>query len=76
MKKKNLISMFGWIGAISIISAYALLSFHVISDGLLYNLLNLIGALFVVVDAFDDKAYPPALINIAWFVVAFISLIF
>ncbi len=75
MNKKKIISMFGWVGALSIVSAYALLSFDIISGGLVYNLLNLIGALLIVIDAFDDKAYPPAALNIVWFLVALVSLL-
>jgi len=75
MNKKKIISMFGWVGALSIVSAYALLSFDIISGGLVYNLLNLIVALLIVIDAFDDKAYPPAALNIVWFLVALVSLL-
>jgi hypothetical protein len=75
MTKKNAISMLGWIGITLILVAYGLLSFNLIVKGNLYDVLNLVGALFVVIDAFDDKAYPPAILNIIWFLIALISLV-
>lgn len=75
MTKKKIISAIGWIGIVAIILAYALLSFNVIGKGTTYDLLNLFGAMFVVIDAIDDKAYPPAVLNTVWFVIALISLI-
>jgi hypothetical protein len=74
MTKKDTISMLGWIGITLILVAYGLLSFDLIPKGDLYDILNLIGALLVIVDAFDDRAYPPAVLNVIWFLVALISL--
>jgi len=77
MKKKNIISeIFGWYGVVSIVSAYALSSLNVFStDNLIYQLLNMSGALGIVYDSFRDKDYQPVVLNIIWAIIALIAII-
>lgn len=72
----KVLEIFGWCGAIAILTAYALVSFSVIpADGWLYQLLNLTGAIGVMVISFIKQARQPALLNLVWALVAFIALI-
>lgn len=72
----KVLEIFGWYGAIAILSAYALMSFNVIpADGWVYQLLNLTGALGVMIISFIKQARQPAFLNLVWAVVALIALI-
>ena len=65
----------GWIGTVLIIGAYALVSFSVLpSTNLIYQLLNLCGALGIVIDTYYKKDRPPELLNIIWFIIALIAI--
>ncbi len=73
---KKFIEMFGWYGTIAIVGAYAMLSFGVLqSDGILYQLLNVTGAIGIVLVSFQKKAYQPGVLNIIWTLIAFIAII-
>lgn len=66
----------GWFGTVAIVSAYALLSFEVISsDSLVYQLLNATGAISIAYISFKKKAYQPGVLNIIWTIIAVISII-
>jgi hypothetical protein len=72
---KKLIELFGWYGTVAIIGAYALLSFSVISsNSLLYQILNLTGAVGIVVVSLTKKAYQPAALNIVWTLIAAVAI--
>ncbi len=74
--KDKLVEGLGWYGVVAIVGAYALVSFSAIrSDQLIYQILNLTGAVGIVIDATYAKNYQPAVLNIIWFVVAFIAII-
>ena len=79
MKKKmhrQLIEVFGWYGTVAIVGAYALLSFAFIKqDNLIYQGLNLTGALGILTDTYFKKDYQPAVLNIIWSVIALIAII-
>lgn len=73
---KKFLEIFGWYGAVAIVSAYALNSFSIIqSNNALYQLLNFTGAIGIVVVSLAKKAYQPAALNIIWTVIAAIALI-
>lgn len=72
----RLSEILGWYGAVAILAAYGLVSFNVISpQGWLYQLLNLTGALGVLVISYQKRARQPALLNLVWAVVALVALI-
>ncbi len=74
--KKKIIEGFGWYGVVAIVGAYVLVSFNGLrSDQFLYQILNLTGAVGIVIDAVFAKNYQPAVINIVWFVVAAIAIV-
>lgn len=61
----------GWVGVLSILLAYALLSFEVLaSDQATYHILNLVGGTGIVIDAVADKNYQPAVLNLIWAAIA------
>ena len=67
---------FGWYGELAILLAYLLVSFNVIeSKSLGYQLLNLTGALGIVVEALSKKDAQPAVLNIAWATIAALAII-
>ena len=66
----------GWYGTISILSAYALVSFNIISgDGLVFQLLNLTGALGIIAIAAYKNVKQSIVLNIVWGVVAVIAIL-
>lgn len=73
--KTKFLSWFGWYGVIAILAAYALMSFKIIqSDGLLYQLLNLTGAIGIATEAASKKDKQPVVLNIVWAVIALVAI--
>ena len=65
----------GWYGTIAILGAYALVSFSYVSaSSIIYQLLNLTGALGIVVVSLRKKVYQPAVLNIFWALIALLAL--
>ena len=76
MKKHILFEALGWYGVVAIVGAYALMSLGIFSPhNIYYQLLNLSGALGIVLDSFRDKDYQPVVLNIIWSVIALIAII-
>jgi len=64
---KLAIEVVGWIGAVLIVLAYALLSAgKVAGDSRLYQYMNIVGALGFVVNSGWNGAYPSAALNVVW----------
>ncbi len=73
--KNKFSEIIGWYGVVAILVAYALVSFSVITaKGAIYQLLNLTGAIGIVVIALTKKDYHPAILNGIWAVIAVLSL--
>lgn len=69
-------SLVGWYGTGAILLAYALVSFGIMKvDSLTYQILNLTGALGMIVISLIKKAYQPAILNIVWSVVAIAAIV-
>jgi hypothetical protein len=76
MNKKYLTEIVGWYGMTAILLAYTLANFRFIAIGSFeYQILNLTGALGIVVISVAKKAKQPAVLNIIWAVVALIAII-
>ena len=74
--KKKYYERIGWYGVTAILLAYVLLNMHIIKlDSIFYQLLNLTGAISIVLDAYKDKNYQPVVLNIVWAIIAIIALI-
>jgi hypothetical protein len=78
MRKKHnnkLVELLGWYGTVAIIGAYALLSFAIIKqDSLLYQVLNLTGAVGILIETYTKKDFQPAVLNIIWSIIALIAI--
>ena len=73
---KSFIEIFGWYGTVAILGAYALVSFSVLEPtSLTFQLLNITGAIGIVIVSFHKKAYPPGVLNVAWAVIALIAIL-
>lgn len=69
-----LVEIIGWIGAGSLLLAYGLLSVNRISAGLTYQLLNLVGAVGLAVNAVVHGAWPSACLNLIWLLIGLVAL--
>lgn len=66
----------GWYGTLAIVSAYALVSFDVIQpDGWAFQLLNLSGALGILIISAIKNVRQSVALNAFWFMIAAIALI-
>ncbi len=71
---KFLIDLTGWAGALLLLGAYAAVSFHKMRPGsLLYQSLNALGSLFLVINTFYYRAYPSAFVNVIWIGIAVVA---
>ncbi len=74
--KNTVTEILGWYGVFAIVGAYILLSFNFVdSDSVTFQVLNLTGAIGIVIDAVEDKNTQPAVLNTIWALVALIALI-
>lgn len=74
--KKLLAEIAGWYGILAILAAYVLVSFTLISsDSLLFQLLNLTGAIGVMIISTYKKVVQSIVLNIFWAAVAVIAII-
>lgn len=68
---KLLIDIIGWIGSIEVILAYGLNSYQKLnSDSLTFQVLNLTGAFFLIINTIYYGAFPSAFINVVWVLIA------
>ena len=66
----------GWYGMVAIVSAYFLNVWGVIpADGLVSLLLNLTGALGVIVISYHRKVWQTLGLNLVWAVIAIVALV-
>lgn len=73
---KLFIEIIGWIGAVEVIIAYGLNSNGKMkSDSVAFQVLNLTGALFLIVNTWFNESYPSMVINIIWTGIAVAALI-
>jgi hypothetical protein len=71
----TLIDVLGWTGVAALLAAYALVSMKKLGgDSLAYQLLNLAGSAFLVVNSFYFGAYPSVGVNLAWIGIAIATL--
>jgi len=63
----TLYEIIGWIGAFLFIIAYLLLSLNVLkADKIPYQLMNVLGAICLVINSVDLDDYPNFVTNIIW----------
>ena len=56
----------GWIGMVLVLIAYGLLSTNKIPNGKLYQILNLIAAIFMAIGLFPKNAWFSFALQVAW----------
>lgn len=70
----SLIGFAGWVGAVCMLLAYALLSTRRIPAGLAFQTLNLSGALGLLLNGASHRAWPSVLLNVAWLLFSSVAL--
>jgi hypothetical protein len=75
-RKNMLVEIVGWYGAVALLASYALVSFNILTSGdIAYQILNITGALGIIIVSFYDRAYQPGVLNIIWAMIGIIALI-
>lgn len=70
-----LLNVLGWIGITCILLAYLLITAHKVERrGRLYHLLNLVGSLLLIYDAYSRGATAFLVLNSAWAAIALFAL--
>ena len=65
----------GWTGAAFLLVAYAMISSKKLeADSTAYQLLNIIGSLFLVANTIFYRAYPSSFVNVIWTGIAVFSI--
>ncbi|MCG8389002.1 MAG: hypothetical protein MJA30_25840 [Cytophagales bacterium] len=73
---KLLIDIVGWIGSVEVILAYGLISYHKITaKSIVYQLLNLTGGAFLIINTIYYGAYPSTAINVVWLIIAAVAIV-
>ena len=71
-----LINILGWTGDALLLLAYALVSSkRCAGDSALYQSLNILGALLLIINSFYFSAYPSVGVNVAWVGIAVFTLV-
>ena len=65
----------GWAGATVLLVAYAMISSKKLDgDSIAYQLLNIVGSLFLVANTIFYRAYPSSFVNVIWAGIAVFSI--
>ncbi|MCK4901240.1 MAG: hypothetical protein KAS38_20825 [Anaerolineales bacterium] len=71
MDIKIIISLIGWLGAISYLVAYLLVSLRKLEgDSITFQTLNLVGGVCLTINTYYNTAYPATALNLAWVCIA------
>lgn len=65
----------GWVGMVLVLIAYALLSTNKITNGKVYQFLNLIAAIFMAIGLFPKNACFSFALQVVWGVIAIVAII-
>jgi uncharacterized membrane protein len=69
------IDILGWIGSVEVLLAYGLNSYQRLrSDSIAFYVLNLTGALLLIIYTVYKEAYASTFINIVWVIIAVIAM--
>jgi len=76
MNIATLIDITGWVGVVSLLVGYALVSARKLEgDAASYQLMNVFGSGLLIVNSLYYRAYPSVGVNIAWVGIALMTLI-
>ncbi len=74
--KNNLINFLGWYGLVTVILAYAMISFSFVTPhNLVYQLLNFTGSIGITIETYYKKDYQPFWLNLIWALIALVAMI-
>lgn len=74
--EKIWIDITGWLGSLCVLAAYGMLSLHKVTAGSkLYQSLNILGSICLIVNTIFYSAYPSAFVNLVWLLIAIFALI-
>jgi hypothetical protein len=66
----------GWIGAILLLLAYALVSFkRLAADSLAYQAMNVVASVLLAINTLYHRAYPSSFVNIVWTIIAVFAIL-
>ena len=65
----------GWIGMVLVLLAYGLLSSNKISNGKVYQILNIVAAIFMAIGLFPKDAWFSFALQIAWAIIGIVAII-
>ena len=72
---QTLIDLLGWTGTILFLIAYTLVSLNKVKgDSLLFQGINIVAGIFLIANTVYWKAYPSAVLNLAWIGIAIFTL--
>ncbi|MFM8911550.1 MAG: hypothetical protein ACKOE6_01370 [Flammeovirgaceae bacterium] len=70
-----LIEIMGWAGSFLVVGAYALNSYQKVqSSSVSFQLMNLVGAVLLIINSLYKEAYPFTFINSVWVIIAITSI--
>lgn len=73
---KRFAEIYGWYGAVAMITAYGLVSFDILSaTSIWYQLLNITAALGIVTISLYKRTYQPAVLNLVWAAIAAVAIV-
>ena len=67
--------IFGWLGMVLVLVAYALLSTNKINTGKTYQVINLIAAVFMAIGLLPKNAWFSFALQVAWAIIAIVAII-
>ena len=69
------ITVIGWVGSVAVIVAYGLNSMQKLkSNSLAFQVLNLSGAILLLINSVFKEAYPFTFINTVWAIIAIVAI--
>ncbi|HNT51305.1 MAG TPA: hypothetical protein PLM56_00970 [Cyclobacteriaceae bacterium] len=69
------ITVIGWVGSVAVIVAYGLNSMQKLkSNSLAFQVLNLSGAILLIINSVFKEAYPFTFINTVWAIIAIVAI--
>jgi len=75
MEHNLLVDVIGWLGAVALLAAYGLVSAKKLEgNSIQYQVLNLLGGGFLIVNSFYYGAYPSVGVNVVWIAIAILTL--
>jgi hypothetical protein len=74
--KKGFISFLGWYGLVTVVGAYILVSFSLVTPtNVVYQLLNFTGSIGITIETWYKKDYQPFWLNLIWALIALVAMI-